>query len=214
MTPEFRAAMFDMDGTLLCTMRYWRFTTLEFLLAHDIIPTGEQLARMYTTSSRRLCQEILAEHGIQMELGEIIPELEGYMHRHYLHDAHAKPHAEAYLKKLRAAGVPMCVGTGAPREFARDGLERLGLAKYFSFITDCYAHGLTKYQPEFFHLMAEKLGVRAGEMCVFEDALYSIRSAKAAGCPVVAVLDPTQAATWPEIRALADRCIESYEELL
>ena len=66
MIPKFKAALFDMDGTLLCTMRYWRFTTLEVLLAHDIIPTAEQLSQMYSTSSRRLCMQILAERGLEL----------------------------------------------------------------------------------------------------------------------------------------------------
>ena len=61
MLPKFKAALFDMDGTLLCTMRYWRFTTLELLLQLDIIPTPEQLGLMYSTSSRKFCMEILKE---------------------------------------------------------------------------------------------------------------------------------------------------------
>lgn len=214
MIPKFEAAMFDMDGTLLCTMRYWRFTSLEFLLAHDIIPTQEQLGRMYTTSSRRLCAEILAEHGIEMTQREIVSELEGYMHRHYLSDARAKPNVGAYLQALNDRGIPLCVGTGSPRQFARDGLARLGLADKFAFITDCYEYGLTKQEPAYFELMAQKLGVAPAGMCVFEDALYSIRSARAAGCPVIAVLDGTQRNDWPEIQALADHCIQDYAQLL
>ena len=214
MLPKFRAALFDLDGTLLCTMRYWRFSTLEFLLAHDVIPTGEELSRMYLTSSKRLCAEILEAHGQRMEQAEIVHELEGYMHRHYLCDAHAKPFVEEYLKKLRADGVSMCVGTGSPREYARDGLERLGLAKYFSFITDCYEYGLTKSDPAYFEFMARKLGVEAREMCVVEDALYSIRSAKAAGCPVIALIDPTQVNDHGEIMRISDHFVSSYEELL
>jgi len=49
---------------------------------------------------------------------------------------------------------------------------------------------------------------------VFEDALYSIKSAKAAGCPVLAILDNTQKHDWEEIRELADHVISGYEELL
>lgn len=30
---DFDAAIFDMDGALLDTMRYWRYTSLEYLLA-------------------------------------------------------------------------------------------------------------------------------------------------------------------------------------
>ena len=214
MIPKFKAALFDMDGTLLCTMRYWRFTTLEVLLAHDIIPTAEQLSQMYSTSSRRLCMQILAERGLELDQKDVIREMEGYMHRHYLHDAHAKPRVGEYLAKLRNAGIPMCVATGSPREYARDGLVRLGLAQHFEFITDGYEFGMDKHDPAFFRLMAQKLGVETGEMCVFEDALYSIKSAKAAGCPVMAILDPAYQYDWEEIKALSDHWFTSYSELL
>ena len=108
----------------------------------------------------------------------------------------------------------MCVATGSPREFARDGLERLGLAHYFKFITDGYEYGMDKHESAYFDLMARKLGVEAGEMCVFEDAPYSIRAARAAGCPVIAIRDRTQEEKWPEIAQMADHCIDDFTELL
>ena len=214
MIPKFKAALFDMDGTLLCTMRYWRYTTLELLLAHDVLPTPEELGQMFSTSSRRLCMQILENRGMRMDEADMVREMEGYMHRHYLHDAHAKPRVGEYLAKLRDAGIPMCVATGSPRAFARDGLERLGLAQYFEFITDGYEFGMNKSDPAYFHLMARKLGVETGEMCVFEDALYSIRAAKEAGCPVMAIEDAAQRNDWEEIRALSDHWFADYGELL
>ena len=214
MLPKFKAALFDMDGTLLSTMRYWRLTTLELMLSLDVIPTPEQMTRIFSTSGRKISAEILASNGIEMSYREIVTRLEGYMHRHYLNDAKKKPRVEEYLETLRAAGVPMCVATGAPREFARDGLERLGLAHYFEFITDGYEFGIDKHSADYFRLMAQKLGVETAELCVFEDALYSIKSAKEAGCPVVAIWDKSQEQDWEEISRLSDHQIMGYADLL
>ena len=54
MNENFTAAIFDMDGTLLDTMPYWRYTTLEFLLAHQMPVPNEMLVSMYDSSSRKL----------------------------------------------------------------------------------------------------------------------------------------------------------------
>lgn len=214
MIPKFKAAMFDMDGTLLHSMRYWRLTTIELLLGRDIFPTPEQMARVMTTSSKALCQEILQEHGIELSELQILHELESYMHHHYQQDVKAKPLVREYLKRLRSEGIPMCIATAAPREYAREALERLGLEGYFSFITDCYEQELQKNDPEFFRRMAARLGVETAEMCVFEDALYSVRTAKQAGCPVIAIRDVTYAHHWPQIQEWADLFISGYHELL
>ena len=212
--PEFKAAMFDMDGTLTRTMRYWRLTSLEFLLSLGIFPTAEQMSRVLTSSSRSYCQEILAEHGIEMSKDEILKKLEFYMKRHYETDATAKPRVSEFLDTLKERGIPMCIGTAAPRELAILVLTRLGLIDYFDFVVDCYQYGIDKTSPDFFRMMADKMGVKPEEMCVFEDAVYSIRTAKELGCHVVGIEDQTQRNDRDEIIALSDIYIREYEELL
>lgn len=214
MIPNFKAAMFDMDGTLLHSMRYWRLATVELLLAYNIIPSPDQMARVFSSSSRALCMEVFLEHGIFKDQWEILRELEVYMHRHYRQDVIMKPDADAYLLKLQKANIRMCIATAAPQEFACEVLERLNLLHYFDFVTDCYAEKMRKDDPAFFHRMAQRMNVSTNEMCVFEDALYSIESAKKAGCPVIAVRDEIQALDWPKIENLADCCIEEYRRLL
>lgn len=212
---DFDAAIFDMDGTLLDTMRYWRYTSLEYLLAHQLPVRPEDLARMEWTSSRALVKEIAEREGFDMGSWQtMVGELEEFMNRHYLHDAKRRENVPELLEKLRGMGKPMCVATGAPRQYARNGLSRLGILKYFEFVTDCYEFGMDKSQPEYFEEVARRLGTKPEKCAVFEDALYAMKSAKAAGCRVVAIEDSTARLQRDEIRAIADRYILNYSELL
>ena len=212
---DFDAAIFDMDGTLLDTMRYWRYTSLEYLLAHQLPVRPEDLARMEWTSSRALVKEIAEREGFDMGSWQtMVGELEEFMNRHYLHDAKRRENVPELLEKLRGMGKPMCVATGAPRQYARNGLSRLGILKYFEFVTDCYEFGMDKSQPEYFEEVARRLGTKSERCVVFEDALYAMKPAKTAGCRVVAVEDSTARLQRDEIRAIADRYILNYSELL
>ena len=212
---DFDAAIFDMDGTLLDTMRYWRYTSLEYLLAHQLPVRPEDLARMEWTSSRALVKEIAEREGFDMGSWQtMVGELEEFMNRHYLHDAKRRENVPELLEKLRGMGKPMCVATGAPRQYARNGLSRLGILKYFEFVTDCYEFGMNKSQPEYFEEVARRLGTKPERCVVFEDALYAMKAAKAAGCRVVAIEDSTARLQRDEIRAVADRYILNYSELL
>ena len=137
------AAIFDMDGTLLDTMRYWRYTTLEFLLAHQMPVRNEDLLRMHYTSSRKLLLEIAEREKIEIGTREtVVAELEGYMNRHYLYDCRLKESAVPdFLRRLRDLKLRLCVATGSPREYARNGLSRVGILDFFEFVTDNYERG-------------------------------------------------------------------------
>lgn len=208
------AAIFDMDGTLLDTMRYWRYTSLEYLLAHGLPVRDEDLLRMHDTSSRKFLRGYAAREGLDFGPDrEMIAELEGYMNRHYLYDAKLKPDVPELLERLRARGVRMCVATGSPREYARNGLGRLGILENFEFVTDNYEEPLTKGEPAYFARVAERLGATPDRCVVFEDALYAMEAAKAAGCRVVAIEDGTARRQRDAIRATADRYVQRYAEL-
>ena len=209
-----RAAIFDMDGTLLNTMPYWRCTTLEYLLYHQWPVKPWVLERMMATSSRKLIREYAAREGFELDEANLIPELEAFMDRHYRFDAHRKGHSEALLPALRARGARMCVATGSPRQYARHGLERLGLLEYFEFVTDNYEGPHTKDQPDYFRWLLGRLDADPGETWVFEDALYAMQAAKAAGLRVCAIEDPSAAADREAIMALADVYVKDWLELL
>ena len=212
---DFDAAIFDMDGTLLDTMPYWRYTTLEFMLRHQLPVSDELLTRMYKTSSRRLVMQVSDQNGLNLDKQAVVAEMEGYMNRHYLYDANLKcPSVPAFLERLKRQGVRMCVATGSPREYARNGLRRLGLLGYFDFVTDNYEGTLTKDKPGYFDALLDRLGTTRERCWVFEDALYAMESAKASGLRVCAIEDDAQLADRKGIKALADVYIRDYAELM
>lgn len=215
MNLDFDAAIFDMDGTLLNTMPYWRFTALEYALHHQWPVYPDLVERMYRTSSRKLVYEYADRQGVQLDHMAMVHELEGYMNRHYLYDANLKDDAvPAFLEKLRSKGIRMCVATGSPREYARNGLRRLGILDCFDFVTDNYETEYTKDQPGYFDGVVRRLDAAPERCWVFEDALYAMRSAKASGLKICAIEDDAQIAEREEIRAFADLYIQSYSELL
>lgn len=217
-TYDFEGAIFDMDGTLLDTMRYWRFTTLEFLLAHGLPVKDEDLVRMLDTSSRKLLYDIAAREDI--EIGDkktVVTELEDYMGRHYQYDSYPKDASVVpFLQKLKEHGVRMCVATGSRREYARIGLERAGMLDFFEFVTDNYEadNGIHKDKPEYFIQTCARLGVAPEKCVVFEDAHYAMEAAKKAGCRVLAIEDQTARLQKEKIIGIADWYIQNYSELM
>ena len=213
---DFDVAIFDMDGTLLDTMPYWRYTGMEYLLAHQLPRFPDMIEKMSYTSSRKLIKDNAERLGIpDLDFDAMVHEMEGYMNRHYLYDANLKEAAVPdFLELLKGKGVRMCVATGSPRQYARNGLRRLGLLDFFEFVTDNYEVPLNKSQPEYFTNLARRMGVEPSRCVVFEDALYSMESARAAGMRVCAIEDSTQSADREAILRLANWYILSYRELM
>lgn len=215
MNENFTAAIFDMDGTLLDTMPYWRYTSVEYLLAHRLPLLKDIVAQAFDVSSRKLIMDNADRLGIAPDYMDMVHEMEGFMNRHYIYDAQLKdPLVPQFLEKLKGDGVKLCVATGSPRQYARNGLRRLGILPYFEFVTDNYEGKYAKHQPEYFLDLAKRLDAEPGACWVFEDALYAMKAAKAAGMRVCAIEDATQRTDREAIRALADRYILSYADLL
>ena len=216
MATHFDAAILDLDGTLLDTMRYWRYTSLEYLLRHQLPVPEDALLRMHSTSARKLLPELSQRMGFPLPpMEELVYELATFMNRHYIADASLKDaFVPPFLRALKASGCRMCVATGSRREFVVNGLDRFGLTPLMDFITDIYEVGCGKDDPRFFQIVSARLNAQPENTLVVEDALYAMRGAKAAGCRVLAILDDTSRKDFAEIRQIADRTIATYAEIL
>ena len=213
MTSGCKAAIFDMDGTLLNSMRFWRLVGLEYLVAHDLPVPEWPASRLFGTSGRATVTHVLEENGVLYDDAALVDELERRMAKYYQGDVRPKPGVVELLEALRDRGIPCAVATATPKAIASAALDRHGLLKYFRFVTDGYELGTSKSDPEYFRAAAGRLDARPEECWMFEDALYAIRGAKAAGMRVCVIEDVT---AWQreEIQSLADIYVSSFAELL
>lgn len=211
MTSKYKAMIFDMDGTILDSMWYWRTIWREYVEANHI-PMPPELEGQTQYGCGKACHILGAQIGKTYE--EVLGEMMVFLKYHYEHDTVPKPHAEDYLKMLKDAGYAVCVATATPKYLAVPALERHGLTKYLDFVTDTEEMNAQKSQPDYFLNVAQKIGVKPEECVMFEDAVYAIRGAKAAGMNVCAIDEPISHSDKDEIMSLADRYITSWAELL
>lgn len=98
----------------------------------------------------------------------------------------------------------MAAATSSPRTHVTQALRRLGLLPYLKEIFTTGEVGVSKHQPDIYHLAAEQLGTRPAETLVFEDSLYALKTAAAAGYRTVGVFDASGEADQAGLSAAAD----------
>ena len=203
-------AIFDMDGTLVDSMGFWKDLASEYLRSKGIqeIPVGilERIKPMTMSESAALFR---SEFGLS---GDIEGEMNAMMDDHYRSDIPLKPGVAAYLQKLREQGVRMCVASATAEHLMEACLSRLGVLPCFDFLLSCESVGAGKNSPLVFREAARLLGADEAEIAVYEDALYAIRTAKEAGFHVVGVFDAT--ADWKAVQLTADETILNWEDAL
>lgn len=206
--------IFDMDGTLIDSNGIWKDVDTAFLakrglpytkeyyegVAHTIFP----LAAKFT---KEFCGLPESEEAIMAEWMDMAGDLYGT-------SVPVKPGVRAYLEKLRASGERMIVVTSAVPIHCRTALTHLALMPYFERIIFAHDLQLEKKDPQLWRLTAELMGVAPEDCTLYDDSVEACRGASAAGMRTVGVYDPYFAATEPEMRAVCDRYIRSFEELI
>jgi beta-phosphoglucomutase len=111
------------------------------------------------------------------------------------------------LDRLTADGFLLAIGTSGIRANSQLTIDETGLAGRFAAIASAedFTHG--KPDPEVFLVAARKAGVEPRHAVVFEDAVYGIQAAKAAGMRAVGVTTTNPASSLYE--AGADLVVET-----
>ncbi len=207
-------AIFDMDGTLLDSMKKWKSLGRDYLCSLGIHPPDDLEERVASMSMQEGAEYLHRELKVPGDWKKIVGDLNGMMEEAYRRTLPLKPGVRSYLERLREKRTKMCVLTATPSYLAKMALERLKILEYFEFVMDCETAGSKKTRPECFLAASEKLGGAPQQTAVYEDADFALETARTAGFYTIGIYDETMAARRAYLESICDVYLEGYEDFL
>lgn len=214
---EIKAAIFDMDGTLIDSLMIWDVLWSKFgekyLNDKSFRPTKEDDKKVRTLTLKDAMDLIHQNYN----LGESGEELLNYTNRvmvdFYSNEVMVKDGVIEFLEYCKSNGVKMCIATATAMELLTYALKRCDLEKYFLKIFSCGDIGKGKDKPDIFVLAQEFLGEKVSETWVIEDSLVAIETATKIGMPTVGIYDEFNYGQ-ERIKEIATKYIAKGETLL
>lgn len=209
------AVIFDIDGTIVDNMHVHAEAFAVFAERHGLPPlTKEDRARLDGRRNSEIFPILFKRDVSRDEWLAYEHEKEGLyreLSRGRLAPMRGLPQL---IERLNSDGIPMALATSAPKLNVEHTLAELGLVDRFPVIVrgDEVARG--KPAPDVFIEAARRLGVRAADCLVFEDAPMGIEAAQAAGMRVVALTTSFQATHFGTLGSPPTYVCGDFEEYL
>lgn len=206
-----KAAIFDLDGTLLNSTEMWETLGECFLAEFDIAPKNGLRDEIRDLSLPESAAFFKREYSVPLDESEILARLVSLSESVYTRGALLKRGVKRLLGSLEMLAIKCAVATASDKNLALYALERNCISGYFSGVFSCSDYG-AKTKPDIFLKTADFLGENPAETVVFEDSLTAVRTAKNAGFITAAVFDGSEKQQ-DFLRETADFYGESLDDL-
>lgn len=189
-----KAYIFDKDGTLVDTESIWFEAYTRLLAPYGITHSLEVHRRMMGLAAGE-CIRLLQAEFLVLPQGEkgTMPLIEAMWHHFRLVreevGVRLMPGVEEMLLACEKRKIPLAIATSATRVDTETELSILGWAKRFQVVVTAEDVARHKPAPDIYLEAARRLGVDPREALAFEDGIHGVKSAHAAGLPVMFVRD-------------------------
>lgn len=211
---NFKGVIFDFDGTLADTMKMWSNIDYEFFKKRGkIVPEGyeKKIATMGFSQAAQYTKELL---NLSQTPQEIIAEWYDLALFEHTYNIFLKKGAVDFVKKLRQMGLKTAIATASDTSLIFPALKNNNAENLFDAFAMTNEVTRRKGFPDVYDLARDRLGLKTEECVVFEDVLEAVKGAKMGNYITVGVFDDRSVDDAEKMKALCDKYIYSFEELL
>ena len=184
--------IFDVDGTILDSMSIWMDAGKLYLESLGI-KTDENIGEvMFEMTMEQGAKYLQDNYNVELSIEEICQGINDRVFEFYEKEAPEKPGIREVLEKAKKRKISMTIATSTDRPMIEAALKRLDLIDYFQ------AMLAMNTSPE--------------NTWLFDDAAYSLATAKKMGINTVGVYDVHSGGKQDEVKKFSDVYIKEWRE--
>ena len=214
MFKNIKAAIFDLDGTLVDSMHVWEQIDNDFLKSKGLEVPSNLKEEITHLSFQQTAEYFKNRFKLNESPEELMEIWHNMAYEHYCNDIKLKDGAYEFLSLLKSKNIKIGLATSNSRPLLTASLKLNNILEFFDSITTTDEVENSKNCPDIYLLSAKRLGVKPEECIVFEYILEAVKGAKLANMKVVAVYDKAAQHQKDSLMRTADKYINKFYDLL
>ena len=146
-----KAAVFDVDGTLIDSLMFWDILWQEigktFLNDETFRPSADDDKRVRTLTFKDAMYLLHDRYAVAESGGELLGFGNAMIVKFYSEIVELKAGVKPFLEYCRQNGVKMCIASATAADMLEIALKRCGIRDYFAKVFSCADLGVGKDKP-------------------------------------------------------------------